>query len=43
MDKIVKEILASLANCLEDLIKAGFITPEHLESTNRNKLNEPTP
>lgn len=40
MDKIVKEILASLANCLEDLIKAGFITPEHLESTNRNKLNE---
>ena len=40
MDKIVKEILANFADNLKDLIKTGFITAEHLESTNRNKLNE---
>jgi hypothetical protein len=40
MDQIVKEILANFANSLKDLIKTGFITVEHLESTNRNKLNE---
>jgi hypothetical protein len=40
MDKIVKKLLANFANSLKDLIKTGFITAEHLESTNRNKLNE---
>jgi len=40
MDAIVEEIFANFANSLKDLIKIGFITPEHLESTNRNKLNE---
>jgi hypothetical protein len=40
MDKIVKEILTNFANSLKDLIKTGFMTAEHLESTNRNKLNE---
>jgi hypothetical protein len=40
MDQIVKDILANFANSLQDLIKTGFITAEHLESTNRNKLNE---
>ena len=40
MDQIIKEILTNFANSLEDLIKTGFITVEHLESTNRNKLNE---
>jgi len=40
MDQIVKEIFANFANSVKDLIKTGFITAEHLESTNRNKLNE---
>jgi hypothetical protein len=40
MDKTIKEILANFADSLKDLIKAGFITTEHFESTNRKKLNE---
>jgi hypothetical protein len=40
MDKIVKEILTNFASSLKDLIKTGLLTAEHLESTNRNRLNE---
>ena len=40
MNQIVKEILTSFAKGLKDLLGSGVITPEHLETTNRNELNE---
>lgn len=40
MNQIVKEVLTSFANNLKDLAGIGVITPEHLETTNRNELNE---
>ena len=40
MNQMVKEILTSFANSLKDLVGIGVVTPEHLETTNRNKLNE---
>ena len=40
MNRMVKEILISFADSLKDLVGIGVITPEHLETTNRNKLNE---
>jgi hypothetical protein len=40
MDKMVEEILANFANSPKDLIRIGVLTADHLESINRNKLNE---
>lgn len=40
MNQIAMEILDSLANNLRELGKTGVITGEHLESTDRNRLNE---
>jgi hypothetical protein len=40
METVAEEILTNFANGLKDSIRFGFITTEHLECTNRNKLNE---
>jgi len=37
---MVEEILISFADSLKDLVNIGVVTPEHFETTNRNRLSE---